>query len=56
MVKVTSNLRCGCIENQRKRKREDKSKNRAKKFGKIFEPLRFSKNVTEITKLLAYIL
>jgi len=27
-----------------------------KKFGKIFEPLRFSKNVTEITKLLAYIL
>jgi len=26
-----------------------------KNFSKIFEPLRFSKNVTEITKLLAYI-
>ena len=43
------------LTNTQKEKEKINPKIGQKKFGKIFEPLRFSKIVTEITKLLDYI-
>ena len=51
MVGVQLNLHYGDtnLQQHQKRKSEDKFENRAKKFGKIFELLRFSKIVTKVT-------